>query len=395
MENLNDKITHLLDKKVWSDHDKQWLLHYLETSDNEHLRSLLEQQFEKDQDQQPVVDVEITNKMLLNIHERIGVVKRIDRGAVVKLWSVRIGVAVVLAVLAFSPFLWFKDNAAPKMVTSVVIAKPLKNDVKPGGNKATLTLADGSIITLDDKKNGSLADQGNTKIIKLDGKLVYDASAKNRSEVLYNTITTPAGGQYQIELPDGSVVWLNAGSSLHFPTAFVGKERQVEITGEAYFDVKRNTAMPFKVKVRDAEIKVLGTEFNIMAYEDEAVLKTTLITGKVNFAHGGEASILKPGQQSQLTTAGKVKTVSGVNLDEVTAWKNGLFDFEGADIVTVAKQLSRWYDVKMVFERKIDDLFFAKIPRNTNLKDVLKALELTGKVKFLVDGRRIIVKGQN
>jgi ferric-dicitrate binding protein FerR (iron transport regulator) len=189
-------------------------------------------------------------------------------------------------------------------------------------------------------------------------------------------------------LPDGSLVWLNAGSSLHFPTAFVGKQRRVEVTGEAYFEVKKNVSMPFAVKVNNAEVQVLGTKFNVMAYKDETALKTTLFSGEVKFVFGDNNSIIKPGQQTQLSKNGRIKVLSGIDLDEVIAWKNGMFDFQGADLVTVTRQLSRWYGVELIFDKKNDDIFYAKIPMDTKLKDALKALELTGKVRFVMEGRR-------
>lgn len=396
MENLNDKIAQLLKKAEWSDHEKQWLLKYLESSDNERLYNLLEQQFEVEKNLPAQLDSEITKRMLQNIHERTGVVQRINKASIVKIWVLKIAAACVIGLLVFSAYILFKrKDTKVEIVKNQESNKPnrsYRKSLDAGGNKAILTLADGSTIVLDDKQDGALTKQGNTQVIKLNGKLVYNSTNENSNEILYNTITTPAGGQYQIELPDGSVVWLNAGSSLHFPTAFMGKERRVEIKGEAYFEVKRNTAMPFTVKVNNAEVQVLGTKFNVMSYPDETVLKTTLLKGEVKFVHGNFNSILKPGQQTQLTKNGQVKVVSGIDVDEVVAWKNGMFDFEGTDIVSVARQISRWYDVEMVFDKKSDDLFYAKIPRNTNLKDVLKALELTGKVRFEIEGRKIIVK---
>jgi ferric-dicitrate binding protein FerR (iron transport regulator) len=192
-------------------------------------------------------------------------------------------------------------------------------------------------------------------------------------------------------LPDGSQVWLNAASSLRFPTTFAGKERRVEITGEVYFEVAKNKAMPFIVSVYGAEIQVLGTHFDVMAYNDEPAFKTTLLEGSVKFVKDGNYTMLKPGQQSQLTKSGQLKVVSNVNLTTEVAWKNGFFDFEGLNFETIARQLSRWYNVEVIYDKKIDDLFYAEIPRNTKLSDVLKALELTGKVHFEIEGTKIIV----
>lgn len=391
MENPKDKITQLLNKAEWTDNEKQWLLKYLENTDAEELRNVMLQQFEDEKNQPEKVEMEISKKMLHNIHERIGVVKRINKALIVKMWIRKIAAASVIGLLVLSTYLWLTSDTKKEIAKTQVNNKPYKNDKLSGGDKAVLTLADGSKIVLDGAQNGVLTQQGNTKVLKLNGKLAYNPINAKSNEILYNTISTPRGGQYQIELPDGSQVWLSAASSLHFPTAFVGKERRVEVTGEAYFEVAKNAAMPFIVKVNDAEVQVLGTHFNVMAYSDETALKTTLLEGKVKFVNGGINSILKPGQQSQLTKNGQVKVVSGVDVAEVVAWKNGIFDFEGADIESVTRQLSRWYDVEIVYDKKIDDLFYAKIPRSTKLTDVLKALELTGKVRFKIEGKRIIV----
>lgn len=391
MENLKDKIAQLLNTAPWTENEKQWMLKYLENTDAEELRDVMEQQFEYEKNHPEQLDLDISKEMLQNIHERIGVVKRINKASIVEMWILKIAAACVIGFLALSVYLFLKSDTKKEFSKKQVNSKPYKNEVSPGGNKAVLTLADGSTIVLDDAQNGALTQQGNTKVLKLNGKIAYNSTNDDSNEILFNTIATPRGGQYQVELPDGSHVWLNSASSLHFPTAFTGKERRVEITGEAYFEVVKNLAMPFIVKVNSAQIQVLGTHFNVMAYSDEAALKTTLLEGKVKFVNAGINNILKPGQQSQLAKNGQLKVVSGVDVAEVVAWKNGIFDFEGADIESVTRQLSRWYDVEIVYNQKVDDLFYAKIPKNTKLTEVLKALELTGKVRFTIEGKKIIV----
>lgn len=269
-----------------------------------------------------------------------------------------------------------------------------KNDVAPGGNKAILTLGDGSTIVLDSAQNGILTQQGNTKVIKLNnGQLAYKLTKSNEElEIEYNSVTTPRGGQYQLVLSDGSKVWLNSSSSIRFPAIFKGHERDVEITGEAYFEVAHNTEMPFHVKVNDMDVEVLGTHFNINAYEDENVIKTTLLKGSVKVSKENFSTLIVPGEQARIVkTSNKIMVKAGVDLDEVVAWKNGYFDFEGLDFENIAKQLSRWYDVEVIYKRTIDDLFYAKIPRNTKLSIALKALELTGKVHFEIEDKKIIV----
>ncbi|MBD0285841.1 MAG: FecR domain-containing protein [Flavisolibacter sp.] len=310
------------------------------------------------------------------------------------MWTLKIAAAAsVIGLLILGTYFWFNRGEHKEVAKTDVNKKDYQRDVPPGGDKAILTLADGSTIMLDEAQNGTLTQQGGTKVMKLGGKLTYNSPTfgGGKGEALYNTLSTPRGGQYQVALPDGSQVWLNAASSIHFPAAFAGKERRVEITGEAYFEVAKNKDMPFIVSISGAEVQVLGTHFNIMAYKEEEAVKTTLLEGSVKFVSGNKESLLQPGQQSQLTKEGQVKVVSGVDVHAVIAWKNGHFDFEGADIGSVMRQFSRWYDVEVIYNKKVDDLFYAEIPRNTTLSDALKALELTGKVQFKIEGRKIIV----
>ena len=193
-------------------------------------------------------------------------------------------------------------------------------------------------------------------------------------------------------LPDGTQVWLNAASSIRYPTAFTGSARKVELAGEAYFEVAQNAKMPFIVQVQHAEVHVLGTHFDVMAYKEEEMLKATLLEGSIRFTSGSNSNILKPGQQSRLMPDGRVSVENDVNLDEVVAWKNGVFHFESAGIESVMRQLSRWYDVEVVYQRPPGSgSFHADMPKNTNLSMALKALELTGKVHFQIEGKKVIV----
>jgi ferric-dicitrate binding protein FerR (iron transport regulator) len=305
----------------------------------------------------------------------------------------RIAIAAsVIGLLSLGAYFWINKNTKQEIAKTGENKKLYRNDVLPGGDKAVLTLADGSTIVLDDVQNGALAQQGSTKVIKLGGKLSYDAGRNGAAAIAYNTISTPRGGQYQVKLPDGSQVWLNAASSLHFPTAFTGKERRIEITGEAYFEVAKNKAMPFIVSVSGAEVQVLGTHFNVMAYNDEPAVKTTLIEGAVKFVKENNTSLLKPGEQSQLTKEGQIKVLNNIDVMQVMAWKNGMFHFDYADIETVMRQLSRWYDVEVEYKnRNIRDQFVMELPRSSKLSDVLKILELTGNINFEIEGKKIIV----
>ena len=390
MDEQKNKLRKLLSGSEWTSKEMQWLLNYLENSDGTELKQLMEKNFSDEFGGSKEISAEASSKLLKAIHDKIMSESKVAKRRVIPLRRIAVA-ASVIGLLLLSGFFFLNKAGKNKIANTGVNNQRFKNDVSPGGDKAILTLGDGSTIVLDEAQNGTLAQQGNSKIIKLGGKLSYDLINKNPKEVVYNTISTPNGGQYQLELPDGSLVWLNATSSIHFPTAFIGKERRIEITGEAYFEIAKNRDMPFIVSVNNAEIQVLGTHFNINSYNDEDDIRTTLLEGSVKFVTGASTSILIPGQQSQLAKNGNVKIANDVNVDEVVAWKNGLFAFENASIETVMRQLSRWYDVEIEYKGKTDDLFIAEMRRNIKLSDALKALELTGKVKFEINGKRIVV----
>ena len=390
MDEQQNKLRKLLSRSEWTSKEVQWLLRYLEDSEDTGLIQLMQKHFLDDLENAKEISPEASSKLFKAIHDKIDSESKGKKRRVIPLKRIAIA-ASVIGLLLISVFLLNDKIGKKETAKAETNHQRFKNDVSPGGDKATLTLADGSTILLDEAQNGTIAQQGNSKIIKLDGKLSYDPTNKNSREIVYNTISTPKGGQYQLELPDGSQVWLNATSSIHFPTSFTGTERRIEITGEAYFEIAKNPNMPFIVTVSNSEVQVLGTHFNINAYNDEDNVKTTLLEGSVRFVNDGSVNILKPGQQAQLTKEGTTKVVSDVNVDNVVAWKNGMFDFENASIETVMRQLSRWYDVEIEYKGKTDDLFIAEMRRNIKLSDALKALELTGKVKFDIQDKKIIV----
>jgi transmembrane sensor len=274
------------------------------------------------------------------------------------------------------------------------IARLQINDVAPGGNKAILTLANGQQIVLTSAKNGQLALQGNTEITKTaDGDIAYH-QAKDQSAALsassYNTVSTPVGGQYHLTLADGTSVWLNAASSIRYPTAFTGAERKVEITGEAYFEVTHNAAKPFRVQSAQQVVEVLGTHFNVNTYADENKTKTTLLEGSVKVTGSNSSKLIKPGQQAVLS--GSNLTVAEADVEEAVAWKNGYFKFN-ENLETIMGKIARWYDVRIVYQSRPDPgyLFEGEISRARHLSEILKIMEYTGKVHFTVEGRRIIV----
>jgi transmembrane sensor len=289
------------------------------------------------------------------------------------------------------------------LMLSVLIATQLRHkqmvlqaqnhDLAPGGNKAVLTLADGSNIILDSVKNGLLTAQPGTHIVKQSGQLAYQASDNAQPvRASYNTLTTPKGGQYQLTLVDGTKVWLNAASSLRFPTAFSGSERVVELTGEAYFEVVHNAKQPFKVKTAGQVIQDIGTQFNVNSYVDEDAAATTLIEGSVKIVDAKGQTLIRPGQQYVLKNTGLSEVKDDVNIDEVTAWKSGMFQFNNADIKTIMRQISRWYNVDVEYAGQIPaSTYHGRISRNSNASTVLKILELSG-INFTIEGRTIIVK---
>jgi len=307
----------------------------------------------------------------------------------------KIAASILCLVMATGVYFLVSRTPAP-----VQPAAQLQNDVPPGGNKAVLTLANGTKITLDNADNGALAQQGNTKIIKLDsGQLAYNVQGQTE-EVTYNTLATPRGGQYQVTLPDGTRVWLNAASSLYFPTAFSGGERKVALTGEAYFEVAPKANQPFRVSValpasdhKAMMVEVLGTHFNINAYPEEKIIHTTLLEGSVKAITGNTKVAIQPGEQASLPVNGNSAfVVSRPNLMEVMAWKNGYFRFKGDNITTIMQQLARWYDITPVYEGNMElKNFSGTISRNENISGVLKMLEATEDITFKVEGKKVIV----
>jgi ferric-dicitrate binding protein FerR (iron transport regulator) len=332
-----------------------------------------------------------------------------SQGRIVHLFKKRgWAAAAILILLAAGSWLIARQPSGKEIVRAIrPQQRSAGDDVAPGGNKAILTLADGSTVDLNAADNGLVGQQGNSKLIKLGGgQLAYKTAASGKLQATsldtYNTIATPKGGQYQLILPDGSKVWLNAASSLRYPTAFSGKERVVELKGEAYFEVASLTPkgehekMPFRVHIATEngpgmDVQVLGTHFNVMAYADEKSIKTTLLEGAVKLNEGDHSVLIRPGEQGKLNSGNGFK-VAPVDTEEAVAWKNGLFRFNEATIEEVMRQISRWYDVEVVYVNEAPkDLFRGEIYRNVSISKVLKVLEASG-VHFTVEGKKILVQ---
>lgn len=300
-------------------------------------------------------------------------------------------VAAALLVLATVGFFLIRHETKNETLAAKSPKPDLHTDIAPGGDKAVLTLADGRTIILDSAANGDLSQQGGTKVIKIGGQLSYNPEGKT-AQVLYNTVSTPKGGQYQLLLADGTKVWLNAASSLRFPTAFAGKERSVELTGEGYFEVAHNAAVPFHVSVNDMDVQVLGTHFNINGYSDEEAIKTTLLEGRVMVKKGDKSVFLNPGQQAQTASGSEtIRLKSGVDVEAVIAWKNGLFQLDGADVKTIGRQIERWYDVAVRYSGNPQSAHLSgEVPRSLNLSQIIKVLEASG-IDVKMDGRTLTI----
>ncbi|MBX3255977.1 MAG: DUF4974 domain-containing protein [Chitinophagaceae bacterium] len=309
--------------------------------------------------------------------------------------------AAAALIAAIAGTAWFFAGTAARHLENKPIAAA--DAILPGSDKAVLTLSDGSQIALDSTLQDVIEEQGNVNIVSKGGRLVYDASQLLKEDsrpVSINTITTPRGGQFQVVLPDGSAVWLNAASSISFPTTFTGSERKVTITGEAYFEVARDQSKPFRVFViphvgaaGGMEVTVLGTHFNINAYPDEDAMRTTLVEGSVMVRKADAQMKIMPGEQASIAVNSVVFEKKHPDMEEVLAWKNGRFKFNNTDAVSIIHQIARWYDVEIKTEGDLSAIRFSGgISRKDNIEKLLEILESEGRVKFERQGRHIIVQ---
>lgn len=342
-----------------------------------------------------VAKTELYSKILQEIKARESAPKRIV--FLRSRWFVAASIALFLVASSLLA-LYLRHNNSSLLTKNN--AQYFKHTVAPGGNKALLTLANGSKITLDDAATGQLAKQSGVTITKAaNGKLIYTienapSNSTGLAQQAYNTIETPRGGQYQVNLPDGSKVWLNAGSSLRFPTNFTGNIRSVELAGEAYFEVAKNTQKPFRVISNNQVVEVLGTHFNISSYIDDSSVKTTLLEGsvKVLSTKSNQSKLLKPGQQSNINYSDNSIDVQTVDTEEVVAWKNGYFLFVDEDLKSIMSKLARWYNVDVEYTGNVDNLRFGgMVSRSRDLAQALKIIEQTGNVKTKIEGRRVTI----
>jgi len=325
---------------------------------------------------------------LIKLKSKRGTVKKMARATLPWL---KISVAAsLLLMFSFGFWLYQKQQHLAHPVAQI------KKDITPGGNKAILTLANGTKIVLDSASTGKIAQQGGVVVTKTnDGKVIYNLARLNDSAPGAggdNTISTPRGGQYQVILPDGSHVWLNAASSIRFPTAFAHNERKVEITGEVYFEITKDKRKPFRVLSEEQMIEVLGTHFNVMAYADEKVIITTLLEGSVAVSNQKERVTIKPSQNVTLQRNSNTLTVNQADAQAAVMWKNGYLYFDDEPIESIMRKVSRWYDVEIVYKGNIaGKTFGGNISKFKNVSELLEVLQATGSIHFQTEERRIIV----
>jgi len=376
------------------------LLQYFSNAENEYfLKSLLEKESLTNHElTEDVNHSSLLNETFDKIKSKIADSKKQQPAIMIPLYKkgwFRTAAAVVLLFLIGATILHTLHSQKEKAIAGIEKVQPFK-DIQPGKNSAVLTLSNGTQILLDSADNGTLAQQGNMKVLKLNGRISYTTNSANQNEKpVYNTITTTRGNEYQLILADGTKAWLNAASSIHFPAAFTGNERRVEITGEVYFEVAHDRSKPFRVEFsngtgRKGEIEVLGTHFDVNAYPDEDAIKTTLLEGSVKIRQYNKIQMLAPGQES-IISADAMTLKKDVDVSQVTAWKDGYFLFNNTDIQTIMRQVARWYDVKVQFEGKIPvDGFTGKISRDVPLSKFLKVLQLND-LKVRTEGRKVTV----
>jgi transmembrane sensor len=311
-------------------------------------------------------------------------------------WKPYAAAAVFISAIAVAAVYFSKPTQEKDYQTDKHLSKKEQQfkDISAGTKKAQLTLGDGKVISLDSARSMQLKEKDGTLIDKQSGILVYDDGATQNGKILFNTLSTPRGGEYQLVLPDGSKVWLNAASSLRFPTRFEGKQRTVFLNGEAYFEVVKNAKMPFQVTLDDGmTVEVLGTHFNIMSYSDEKEVRTTLAEGIVKVTKMKKSVLLSPSKQAVMLKADQSLIMSDANVDKALAWKDGMIEFDEDELPYIMRQLSRWYDVDVHFQGEVPKgTYNGSLRRQAPLSKVLEILKLAG-VQFKLENKKLIVTG--
>ena len=401
MHSFNSTISILFKKyynKTASPQEIRELFDLLKSISDDELTELIRKEWEDQENEELIFSLEMSENILKNILSEVGDVKSQTEETVPRslfkwpiLYKSLSAAAAIIILLGIG--LYFRSSRTLNPGNQIPSVQ-INPDALPGVNKGILILGNGQKIILDSLSNGLIAKTENFEVKKTEnGQLVYHAFDKNYKNSLsgdINTLITSRGGEYRITLPDGSKVWLNATSSLKFPGVFKGNIREVELNGEAYFEIAKNSAMPFRVKSNGAQIKVIGTHFNVKSYGNEKLMKTTLVEGSIKIIAGNSSHLLKPGQQAILTN-GKMSVLDNVDIEEQLAWKNGLFLFKDASIKDVMEQAALWYDLKVTFEGKIPDKYLTgKVSRSVNASEFMKLLNYAG-VKFEITGKNIII----
>jgi transmembrane sensor len=364
-------------------------------NDEEQLRQLvLLYDWEQVEDNETIILSKI--RQGISVSNSVAPVRRLQT---LRRWVAVAAITLIVAGIG-AYYLLNSKKSTPPLITTKTPA-----DIPPGRDGAILTLADGRQVVLDSLGNGVVATENGTQVVLKNGALAYNMPSAATAPV-YNNLTTPRGRQFQLILPDGSKAWLNAGSSLRYPTVFSTEERRVEVTGEVYFEVAHDKTKPFFINIplqpgkpAGAELQVLGTQFNVNAYANEAAIKTTLVEGSLKVMSGTTTSekhsvVLQPGQQAQINNNAAnapVKVLAHADVDKAVAWKKGIFNFEDASLEEVMRQLERWYDIEVVYEKNIPDIKFGgKMSSDVSLSGLLKSLQEMD-VHFRVEGRKLIV----
>jgi transmembrane sensor len=369
---------------------------YLDGSANDKLKSTVEQYYDLFNDEPALLD-DYTDNDILGAHDRIREaistkIQAKEKNLTSRPWRYMRMAATVFLVVGVGLYVYdAEDKSSP-----VVSRMKMLTDISPGGNRAVLTLADGRKLSLINADSIEVPDQRSVMISKAgDSALVYESNQNQKAENMFNILETPNGGQYQVTLPDGTKVWLNTSSSLRFPLTFPKNQRTVELDGEAYFEVSKNKNKPFIVKTQHQTVEVLGTRFNLNAYKDEPVERTSLLDGRIlvtNTLFKSER-ILQPGQQS-IVTDQKLISVKNIDIDEPVGWKNGYFIYDEERLETILRMVARWYSVEIDYSRApfAKNLVFSGIlSKYSNVSKLLEKLQLTRAIKFEISNNKIIV----
>ncbi|MBX2921658.1 MAG: FecR domain-containing protein [Chitinophagaceae bacterium] len=385
---LKELFERFLDRNISPDEEKELMGMALETGLQDELKQAIKDAWQQTGEEEDITDVKAA-EMMQKIFSESPVIgnKPVPIGNRNGWRSIAAAAAIMIAIGAGVYYaITYKSGKPAEIVKS---PEPPADIKPPQINRATITMTGGKTVYLDSSVNGTLAVQGNIQVIRLDdGQIAYRGSTE---ELIYNTLTNPRGSKViNMTLSDGSQVWLNAGSSVTYPVAFIGKERKVSITGEAYFEVAHDIAKPFIVSKGDLQVQVLGTRFNINAYDDESDARITLLQGSVKVKNGKKESRLQPGQQAQI--AAGIKIISNTDVEQVMAWKNGLFVFDRAGIRDVMRQLARWYDLDVHYTGEVPQgKFRGEISRDLSLSQVLNGLTAT-RIHFTMEsGNKITI----